>query len=275
MTRFQLSLEADNLKRRLFRRPNPYAVVKVAGGPQEGMEIGRTSTLTSTTQPDWPDPLYVETDSSVYMPLKISIYGDYGIGEGNMLLAEATFEATEIFQSVGRMKFEKLRNGVTIYAVMEESIKGNTFGSVSMHLRGLDIKNVEPGVLGLGRTDPFFEISKKNADHAAGVVRWDVVYRSEHIFDHLNPFWKPFTLSMEQLCFCDPDWPLRITGFDWQRTGRHREIGHFETTLKGLQDNIAVRGNADRELAFEIMHEDQITSMGLIVVLQADIIQQP
>jgi hypothetical protein len=34
------------------------------------------------------------------------------------------------------------------------------------------MKNVEPGPLGLGRTDPFFEIAKKNADYAAGVVLW-------------------------------------------------------------------------------------------------------
>lgn len=44
-----------------------------------------------------------------------------------------------------------------------------------MQLRGLDIKNVEPGIFGLGRSDPFFELSRKNADHAAGVVRWYVI----------------------------------------------------------------------------------------------------
>jgi hypothetical protein len=55
---------------------------------------------------------------------------------------------------------------------VEESQKGESKGRMTLHLRGLDIKNVEPGLLGLGRSDPFFEISKKNADHAAGVVRW-------------------------------------------------------------------------------------------------------
>ena len=46
----------------------------------------------------------------------------------------------------------------------------------TIQVRGLDIKNVEPGFLGLGRSDPFFELSRKNADHAAGVVRWYVYY---------------------------------------------------------------------------------------------------
>ena len=53
-------------------------------------------------------------------------------------------------------------------------MKGTSSGLCTIQLRGLDIKNVEPGVFGLGRSDPFFEISRKNADHAAGVVRWYV-----------------------------------------------------------------------------------------------------
>jgi hypothetical protein len=55
---------------------------------------------------------------------------------------------------------------------MQESVQGSDTGSFSFQLRGLDIQNVEAGVLGLGRTDPFFEIAKKDADHAAGSVRW-------------------------------------------------------------------------------------------------------
>jgi hypothetical protein len=53
-------------------------------------------------------------------------------------------------------------------------MKGTSSGLCTLYLRGLDIKNVEPGIMGLGRSDPFFEVSRKNADHAAGVVRWYV-----------------------------------------------------------------------------------------------------
>jgi hypothetical protein len=58
-----------------------------------------------------------------------------------------------------------------IYASVEESQKGDKRGSITLHIRGLDIKNVEPGIMGLGRSDPFFELARKNADHATGVVR--------------------------------------------------------------------------------------------------------
>ena len=59
-----------------------------------------------------------------------------------------------------------------IYASVEESLVGDSSGHCTLHLRGLDIKNVEPGLIGLGRSDPFYVISRKCADHAAGVVRW-------------------------------------------------------------------------------------------------------
>jgi hypothetical protein len=59
-----------------------------------------------------------------------------------------------------------------IRASMEQSQQGDDFGIATLRLRGLDLKNVEPGLLGLGRSDPFFEVARKNADHAAGLVRW-------------------------------------------------------------------------------------------------------
>jgi hypothetical protein len=79
-----------------------------------------------------------------------------------------------------------------VYAILEESIKGDALGTAHMHLRALDMKNVEPGLLGLGRTDPFFEISKKNADYAAGVVVWYVCVSSPAFFYvHARPRFVP------------------------------------------------------------------------------------
>lgn len=79
------------------------------------------------------------------------------------------------------------------------------------------------------------------------------MYRSEYISEHLNPYWREFALSAEHLCYCDEDWPLRIAVMDYQPfRGRHRAIGYVETTLRGLRDRLAIRGNADREQAFEI-----------------------
>jgi C2 domain len=107
MPRYQVSIQAEKLPRGLFRRPNPYAVVIVTGGPREGENIGKTETVYNTVEPDFTKVLFVETDPSVNLPLKISIY-NY---RNETLLAEATFEATEVFVSPGHYKVQQAENG--------------------------------------------------------------------------------------------------------------------------------------------------------------------
>jgi hypothetical protein len=50
-------------------------------------------------------------DASIYMPLRISIWDDRGPNFDDALIAEVTFEAIEIYQSVGHIKSETLPNG--------------------------------------------------------------------------------------------------------------------------------------------------------------------
>jgi hypothetical protein len=97
MPRYQLSIRAEKLPKGFFRKPNPYAEIKVSGGPREGETLGRTEVMENALAPDWCKVIFLETDESIYMPLQVSIYNDRN-GE---LLAQATFEATEVFQSPG------------------------------------------------------------------------------------------------------------------------------------------------------------------------------
>lgn len=133
------------------------------------------------------------------------------------------------------------------------------------------MKNVEPGLFGLGRSDPFFELSKKNADYRIAQVKWNVVYRSEHKENNLNPYWLPKTLDLEELCYGKLDWPLKVTIFDHNDNGSHEVIGAFETTPADLNKNIGVKGNADRERAIPITSEGKYKVFGLICVLDASI----
>jgi hypothetical protein len=126
-------------------------------------------------------------------------------------------------------------------------------------------------VSGLGRSDPFFEVAKKDTDFSVAHVRWNTVYRSEHINNHLNPMWKPISISLEELCYGKLDWPLKISVFDHEESGKHRLIGEFETTPVDLQNLKAIRGNADREKAILLGTEDGYKTYGLLCVLKADI----
>ncbi len=55
------------------------------------------------------------------------------------------------------------------------------------------------------------------------------VHRTEVIQNTLNPSWKPFSLSVRDLC--DGDWSrtLRFEVFDWDARGKSDLIGGFTT----------------------------------------------
>jgi hypothetical protein len=136
------------------------------------------------------------------------------------------------------------------------------------------MKNVEPGAFGLGRSDPFFEVAKKDSDYSIAQVKWNVVYRSEHIENNLNPYWKPINIGLEELCYGKLDWPLRISVLDHNENGKHTVIGEFETTIGELQERISIKGNADREQAIPLGVEGKFKTYGLLCVLKATIVEE-
>lgn len=136
------------------------------------------------------------------------------------------------------------------------------------------MKNVEPGLFGLGRSDPFFEVAKKEADYDVGQVHWNVVYRSKRIKNNLNPYWAPCRIRLEELCYGNLDWPLKISVFDHNENGRHLLIGEFETTIAELCSQTAVRGNADRDRAIPLNRENKFKTYGLLCVLKAVVTEE-
>lgn len=143
--------------------------------------------------------------------------------------------------------------------------------SAQLQFRLLDVKNIESGLLGIGRTDPFIEVQKKNVDLTAGVTNWIPVYRTEHVMDNLNPVFKVFGVSTEELCYGDPNWPLRLVMFDWQKKGRHREMGVYQTTLEDLEHKVSRGGNADRDSALPVDRKGITNAM--LIILKAKVVE--
>jgi Ca2+-dependent lipid-binding protein len=105
---------------------------------------------------------------------------------------------------------------------------------------------------------------------ALSLIR-NTIYRSENIQNHLNPFWEPFSIDLEELCYCNLEWPLKISVFDWEASGKHRRIGEFEVTTQKLMERVAIKGNADREQAFDLMLDEKAQLKGLVCVLTAEL----
>lgn len=111
------------------------------------------------------------------------------------------------------------------------------------------------------------------ADNCLFIIRIPV-YKSEHCIDNHNPFFRPVTIGLEELCYCDLKWPLMITVMDWQRNGKHREIGSLETTVAELVSRVTRGGNADREQALPIDPDIKGGNSGLIVVISAKVVMK-
>lgn len=136
--------------------------------------------------------------------------------------------------------------------------------------------NIEPGLFGLGRSDPFYEISKKNPNMSAledGTETWNAIYRSEPINNHLNPMWDKTRLGLPELCFGDLAWPLKITVYDYNINGNHVLMGELRTCVQEMRQKLSIRGNADRDQALPLtrkMKGRELTG-GILCVLEASI----
>ena len=110
MTHYQLSLYADKLKTSLWgRRPIPYAVVTLIedddGSPSSTQELGRTEVYCEpTTTPDWCTGMKLELDPSETFGFRVQIYDSSSGPRADRIVAQANFEAHEIFQSPGHVQ---------------------------------------------------------------------------------------------------------------------------------------------------------------------------
>lgn len=182
-----------------------------------------------------------------------------------------------------------LSRSFSLYVHITESIDSQTSNSRSeqqqqsttntetetfhCHIRGLDLENIEKGLLGLGAIDPYFELSKKYNDPQHGISRWTCVYRSEHIPNIINPYWHPFSINLEKICHGNISKELKITVWDSESGVRSdRWIGECTVSVEELMDRVTKCGNAGRDEAICILDEEH-QEVGLIVVLKADIVQ--
>ena len=70
-----------------------------------------------------------------------------------------------------------------------------------------------------------FALVELHLTYCISLFRRNTVYRSPNIMDNLNPFFSQHIMLLEELCYCDLEWPLRITILDWEESGNHRVIG--------------------------------------------------
>jgi len=168
---------------------------------------------------------------------------------------------------------------------IELSNSNITTGEFRCHLRGLDLQNIESGLLGLGAIDPYFVLLKSYTDpntSGGSKPRYVPVYRSEHIPDIINPYWLPFSIDLEKLCHGDLERELKVEVWDMEDGGKEdRFLGFFYVSggVEELMGSVTRGGNACREYAFRLKcydeeeeEEEGGREVGLIIVLKAEIL---
>ena len=66
--------------------------------------------LENNLNPNWVKILFVESNSSIYYPIRIAVYDD-NPNNTDKLMAEANFEITDLYESPGNTQYEELSNG--------------------------------------------------------------------------------------------------------------------------------------------------------------------
>ena len=175
--------------------------------------------------------------------INVGIYDEIRKAKLNKPMGSATLEIGEILGSRGNLKAKKLNNGGTLFCRITAA-PPTSAGILHLSLRGVGLKNVD-GLL--GKSDPFVEISA----YVPGGMMWQTLFRSKHIDNDLNPIWEPFAIELNRLLDYpnssddgitkqqqqDPkQQPLKISVFDWEKSGKHKSLGQFETTVQALLD---------------------------------------
>lgn len=301
-------LRAENLgniapHRWMGNKSNPYAkleLVGVSGTSNQSIEVGKTEVIHGNLSPEWTEIFIIDhSESDNWTQLKVSIFdcrrsvkdeGSHAGGATAMatsirvlpsfvgssrhdpVMGEANIEVGDILEMEGQQQECELDQGGSLFVRVTESVEGEDEGEFECQVRGLDVKNIEAGWLGLGAVDPYFEMSKKYL--VGGMPKWDVVYRSEHMPNIVNPYWRPFKLNLEKLCNCNLRKELKITLWDYESKRKPRLIGELPVSIDILRENVTIGGNANRERALSFrdkVGDADEEEVGLLVVIKADI----
>lgn len=271
ITKIQVNLYAAQLKNVAglgYGTSDPFAVVaQLATNPDDEPKIiGKTEVVKNNLSPKWTTSFIVDYSLGVNTRLNVSIFDEIKRGNKQKPMGSAMFEIGEVLGSRGNVKARKLKPGGTLF-MRAIAAPSEDSGRLILKLQGRKLKNVE-GIF--SKSDPFVEISAKV--NSAGGLTWQPVYRSQHIDNNLNPKWEEIDLNMNELCQGDKNAPILIAVYDWEKSGKHRSMGSFETTVNALITSVVPEGqgkHVDTSKAYQLYKSGK--DYGKIVVTGATI----
>mmetsp|Transcript_21174 Transcript_21174/g.60443 ORF Transcript_21174/g.60443 Transcript_21174/m.60443 type:complete len:609 (-) Transcript_21174:327-2153(-) len=277
-TKLQLSLSARDLKNLsgMLAKSDPFAVVTFRGDDPENRPqvVGRTDVVFNNLNPQWSTVIFLEGYKfGVPYYIEVGVF-DFnakyaGTSEKEMqrkdalsnvdivsdaasrvllrngqfphkVMGTALFEVGEILGSRGNVGAKSLQSGGAVYSHIERCPENGAQGKLQLQLRGIRLKNTQKFPF---TSCPYYEMLRK-VDRPTG-AKWVKVYQSNVARNDLSPTWNKVTLDIEAICNGDLNRAMKIVIWDHRRSGKHKHMGEFETTVHGLitsmEDNVQLQ----------------------------------
>ncbi|RLN60745.1 hypothetical protein BBJ29_007139 [Phytophthora kernoviae] len=271
----ELSLSAKSIKDRdIISKSDPFAVLFVKSGAAWS-KIGQTEAKKDDLNPTWTKLFVVEFRFEALQQFKVEVY-DQDSSAPNRLqdqdfIGAAEFTLGQIMGSPGQSGSFLLTRGKhkakhqgSLLVKAEEVKASNEAARLRFSASGL--ANMD-GLF--SKSDPFLVISRLREDGNS----WTQVHRSETIDNNLNPSWKRFEISLQQLCNGDYRRAISLQVFDEDRGGKAELIGQVNTSLEEL---LAKRGTNFilHNEALQKKKGKKYTNAGLLVLAEGEIYRE-
>ena len=198
--------------------------------------------IKNSLNPRWTKTIEIDYEIGKLTRINVGIYDEISKAKVNKPMGSAILEVGEILGSRGNLKAKKLNNGGMLFCRITAAATTSA-GTLHVSLRGVGLENVDGH---FGKSDPFVEVSAQ--DNVAGGMTWQPLFRSKHVSNDLNPIWEPFAIDLNRLVEHQhqednggkamqkdsKQQPLLISVYDWEKSGKHKSIGEFETTVHAL-----------------------------------------
>eukprot|EP01047_Picozoa_sp_COSAG01_P050518 COSAG01_NODE_5116_length_4457_cov_5.704161_4_plen_530_part_00 len=271
----ELSIECTGLRNMdTFSKSDPMVVVRSEESPGVWREVGKTETIWDNLNPKFSTAFKVSYYFEREQNFRFECYDiDDESQRGNLAAqdfigATAAVRLSEIVTCAGGRTVALLsREGqdlghgrITVTA--EEMSGANDDVQLSIRGEGLAALNL------FGGSDPVLVLHR-----AAEDGRWLKVFETEPVMSDVNPRWSPISISSRKLCSNDAHRPVLLEVMDWERSGAHRPLGYFTSTLHAL-------ASAASGTRLELKHPQGPAAagkkrVGMLVVDRCTVVSQP
>ncbi|XP_070574911.1 copine-8-like isoform X2 [Ptychodera flava] len=229
VTKVEISVSARNiLDMDTFSKSDPICVMYIQKvGSNKFTEYGRTEIIWNNLNPDFVTKFSLDYFFEERQELKFELY-DVDAKSDDLskhdFLGEVQCSLGEVCSSRRLdLPIQGKSDCGTMIISAEEIGESRDVVRLEFKGEGLDKKDF------FGKSDPFLAFYRANDDGS-----YTIVHKTERIMRTLNPTWKPFSISVMNMCGNDYDRKLRVQCWDWNRSGSHDFIGEFFTDMRQL-----------------------------------------